>query len=122
MKETLNEVSFVETERIRDIISQKRAMAEQSVTGNGHSLAMTAACSGMSPIAELNHKLSGLEAVKELRRLDKALSDNASLLSLTRQLEKLHEKFRNVPIDLLLIAEETNLKEMSAKIPELWNI
>ena len=120
MTETINEVSFVETDRIRDIISQKRAMAEQSVTGNGHSLAMIAACAGMSPVAELNHKLSGLEATKELRRLDKTLSDNATLLSLTKELKTLHEKFRNIPIDLLLIAEETNLKEMMTKIPELW--
>ncbi len=122
MAETINKVSFDETERIKDIISQKRALAEQAVIGNGHMLAMTAACSGMSPIAAINHELSGLEAAKELRELDKKLEDNAALLSLAKQLKCLHENFQDSPIELLVIAESPILKEMSNNLLDLWKL
>src|SRR5690606_18591421 len=42
MRDTLHTVRFTETSRIRDLVNQQRARRDQSITGNGHSLAMTA--------------------------------------------------------------------------------
>ncbi len=51
MHDTRQQVRFDEADRIRDLVSQQRARREQAITGNGHGLAMAAACAGMSPLA-----------------------------------------------------------------------
>ena len=67
MSETLNTLRFDEHERIRDIISQRRVSRERSVTGSGHTLAMTAASAGMGPVAKIAHQFGGLEAIRLLK-------------------------------------------------------
>ncbi|KJS08299.1 MAG: peptidase M16, partial [Gammaproteobacteria bacterium BRH_c0] len=52
MQETLSAVRFDELDRIHDLVSQSRARRDSSITGNGHSLAMTAAARGISPGAQ----------------------------------------------------------------------
>src|SRR5690606_13603888 len=42
MQQTLEQVRFDELSRIRELIAQARARREQSITGNGHGLAMNA--------------------------------------------------------------------------------
>ena len=66
MVDTLDAVRWDELTRIRELMAQDRARAEQAVTGNGHGLAMLAASSGMSPVAALNHRLRGLEGIHRL--------------------------------------------------------
>ena len=51
------QAQHVFTPRIQELITQARARREQSITGHGHSLAMTAASAGMSPSAKLSHQL-----------------------------------------------------------------
>ncbi|MCK4704298.1 MAG: insulinase family protein, partial [Gammaproteobacteria bacterium] len=72
MRDTMNTVRFDEHDRIKDLISQKRASRERSVTPCGHTLAMTAAASGMSPVAALSHRFSGLEGIRFIKQLDDA--------------------------------------------------
>src|SRR5690606_19266652 len=67
MQQTLQQARFDELPRIRELIAQARARREQSITGNGHSLAMSAACAGMSPSAKLSHELSGLVGIAALK-------------------------------------------------------
>src|SRR5690625_6462959 len=49
IKATVEQVRFDELPRLRELIAQIRARREQSITGNGHSLAMAAASAGMAP-------------------------------------------------------------------------
>ncbi len=106
MYETLNNVRFDETSRIRELVAQIRASREQSVTGNGHSLAMIAAASGRCASANISHKLSGLSGIKSLKNLDNGLSENTNLDELCANLGKLHKLIVDAPKRLLLISEK----------------
>ena len=108
--ETLHNVRFDEVGRIRDLISQRRASAEQSVTGNGHGLAMQAASSGMSPVAAMTHRLTGLQGISNLKALDDALKKEAGVSDefvsqLLQKLEALHHKVLSSSSQVLLIGE-----------------
>lgn len=105
--ETLTQVRFDETDRLKDLIAQRRAMAEQSVTGNGHSLAMQAASSGMSPAAALTHRLTGLEGINSLKKLDDALKADGdeAMCELVDRMKALHEQVLASSRQVLLIGE-----------------
>jgi Zn-dependent M16 (insulinase) family peptidase len=119
MHDTLHSVRFDETARMRELISQQRARREQSITGNGHGLAMAAASAGMSPLANINHQLSGLAGIRTLRSLDESLEDPAVLRDLAERLGALHKELTSSPMQLLAIAEEHRLDEVvqSALVP-----
>ena len=59
MMDTLTQAKFNETDRIKELVSQMRARRDQSISGAGHSLAMTAASAGMSALASLYQSQSG---------------------------------------------------------------
>ena len=120
MRDTLEMVSFGETARIADLISQQRARREQSITGSGHALAMTAACAGMSPLARLNHEVSGMAGIKALRQLDDSLRDEATLASFTARLENLHQRMSSLPIQLLTVAEAEKIPTLVSETLDNW--
>ncbi|PLW69013.1 insulinase family protein [Pseudohalioglobus lutimaris] len=118
MADTLHTVRFDETERIRELVSQQRARRDQSVTGNGHGLAMAAACAGMSPLARLNHQLSGLAGIRQLRQLDDSLADSAEASRFAATLAEVHQQVSAMPGQLLAVAEPeamTQVKDAAAK-------
>ena len=106
MKQTLEDARFDEHERIRELIAQKRARREQSVTGSGHSLAMTAASSGMSPAAAFSHRLSGLVGIQYIKQLDDSLAQEESISKLAKKFESIHEKILKAPRQYLAVTEE----------------
>lgn len=110
MSDTLSGARFDELTRIRDLVSQIRARRDQSITGNGHALAMSAACAGMSPLARLGHEQGGLEGIRRMRALDDALADDGELETLAASLSTLHHKLScsGAPF-LCTIADEPNL-------------
>jgi Zn-dependent M16 (insulinase) family peptidase len=120
MHDTLTQATFSEHERLRDLVSQQRARREQAVTSNGHGLAMTAACAGMSPLARLNHELSGLAGLQAVRTLDQALEDTAQQAQFGTQLEALHSKITSQPQHLLAIAEQEQLASVVKAIEHTW--
>jgi hypothetical protein len=120
MYDSLHQVRFDELDRIRDLINQQRARREQSVTNNGHSLAMTAACSGMSPYAKLNHELSGLAGIQTIKTLSASLKDEASLQQLANQLSELHQLITSGYKQLLVVAEEDKQGDCQAALTDLW--
>ncbi len=120
MSDTLYQVRFDELARIRDIVSQQRARREQAVTGNGHGLAMAAASAGMSPLANINHQLSGLAGIKAIRALDEALNSPEELSAFADSLAELHSMVVSQPEQLLLIAEREKLDEVTAAINAGW--
>ena len=120
MRDTLESVRFDETSRIADLISQQRARREQGITGNGHSLAMTAACAGMSPLAKLNHQVSGMAGIKALRALDESLGDPAKLSTFAAELEIIHRQICAMPVQLLTVAESEKIPELTLETANLW--
>ena len=92
MRATLETARIDETGRIRELIAQQRARRAQAITGNGHGLAMAAASAGMSPLANLNHQLSGMNGIKSLRELDDSLQDEHGLQKFASSLEEIHRE------------------------------
>jgi len=112
LQETLLKVSFEEKSRIREIVAQQRAAKENSITGNGHGLAMMAASSGMSPVANLKHQTVGLEGIKKLKALDDAINDEEKLDELVESFKAMHAKIIQSPIKSLLIGEKSSIGPM----------
>jgi Zn-dependent M16 (insulinase) family peptidase len=121
MYDTLHHVRFTETSRLRDLVNQQRARRDQSITGNGHSLAMIAACAGMSPLARLHHHQSGLAGIRALRVLDDSLVNDQGLQDFADQLEGLHENLVSTPMQFLVIAENHRLEEVTQTASDIWS-
>jgi len=120
MRDTLEKARFDELDRIRELVSQQRARREQAVTGNGHGLAMAAASAGMSPVAQINHRLSGLAGIRSSKQLDDALADKAELGRFAAELAELHGAALSNPSQLLAIAEGEHLPEVVAAMEKAW--
>jgi presequence protease len=105
MQGTLEQVRFDELPRIRELIAQTRARREASVTGSGHSLAMTAASSGTSPGAKLTHQWGGLEGIRQIKQLDTSLNNEGELASLAEQLAEMHQLVLTAPREFLVVGE-----------------
>jgi hypothetical protein len=113
-------VRFDELGRIRELMAQMRASREQSITGNGHALAMRAASAGMSPSAALKQRLSGLEGIRGLKTLDDGLEDPAVLKTLAEKMATLHAAIQASPGQFLLIGEAESLAELQSDCETLW--
>lgn len=121
MRDTLEQPRFDETDRLRELVSQQRARREQSITGNGHGLAMTAATAGYSPAAKLSHQLSGLAGIQTIKSLDDALQDNTALQTFAKQLSELHRHLHSNSHQILHIAEAERLEELTATSSTVWD-
>ncbi len=120
MQATLQQVRFDEYDRLRELIAQKRARAEQSVTGHGHSLAMTLASAGMSPAAKLAHQLGGLAGIAELKNLDNTLDDNDNLMAFANGLAQIHALMSHSPKQFLIVGEDEHLDVYRTTLNNLW--
>ncbi len=110
MQESLEDTSFAELTRLRELVSQIRTHRESAIVGNGHSLAMTAASSGLSANAYLSQRWSGVTGLSLLKKLDQSLDSRAELQSLAAQLEEIHQLVLAQPRQYLLVAEEERLE------------
>ncbi|MCP5122043.1 MAG: insulinase family protein [Pseudomonadales bacterium] len=120
MRDTLASVRFDERARIRELINQQRARRDQSITGNGHGLAMAAACAGMSGLARLNHELSGLAGIRSLRVLDDSLQDESALAEFADTLAGLHQRALAMPRQLLVVAEDHRTADLATLAVQAW--
>jgi len=121
MQQTLQAVRFDERPRLHELLNQQRASREQSVTNSGHMLAMSAASSGMSPAAALDHQLNGLAGIQFVKTLDNSLSNNDNLIHYASKLSELHQLILAAPKQLLLIAEAHKLADCQQSITQLWS-
>jgi Zn-dependent M16 (insulinase) family peptidase len=120
MLQTFESVRFDEHDRIREIISQRRARREQSVTGNGHTLAMTAASSGMSPVASLGHRFNGLEGIRILKALDDA-NKQEGVGDLADQFARIHQRLLAAPRTFMMIGEDEKLDSLVDGFEQIWS-
>jgi len=111
---------FDEHGRVREIIAQLRARREQSVTGAGHQLAMTAAASGIGSVAALQHRIRGLQGIQWLKKLDDSLSDNRALERVCTRLAALHEQIVNAERRFLLVGEAERRAQLLGDANDCW--
>jgi len=121
VRQTVENVRFDEPKRIRELISQKRARVELSITSSGHSYAMSAASSSISSTANIGFRQQGLIAIKNLQRLDDALKDDNKLELLLSQLKALHQDLIAQNWQMLLIGEQENQESYIEDIKKFWN-
>ncbi|HEY9052542.1 MAG TPA: insulinase family protein [Gammaproteobacteria bacterium] len=120
MQKSLEQVRFDELDRIHELVSQKRARREQSITGQGHSLAMMAASSGMSPAAAISHRLSGLSGIQYIKQLDNGLEKPEKLATLAEKFQALHQQILQAPRQYLLVAEESVSESLKSDLDKYW--
>ena len=120
MLETLNHVRFDEEERVIELITQMRTRRERSVTGSGHSLAMSAAASGLSPVALLSHQFSGLAGIKSLKALDDSHTDKSSIKHTLKLFASIHEKIKASARSYMLTLESDKVDECVNSFESVW--
>ncbi|MBC6428540.1 MAG: insulinase family protein [Cellvibrionales bacterium] len=113
---TIEDLRIAERDRIREIIAQSRAAAENSVTDNGHALAMLAAAQHASPTAAIAHQTHGLAGIRRLKEWDDRMDRAAALDELLQQLAQLHQKLARAPRQILLISEPAELPSYQTEI------
>jgi Predicted Zn-dependent peptidases, insulinase-like len=110
--ETVHKARFDELPRLRELISQLCAQRESAVTDHGHTLAMSAASSGMGPCGMLAHRWGGLLGLRALKALDEALKEEARLRAFAAQLEHIRDAIASVPRQALVVSEEPQQPEI----------
>jgi Zn-dependent M16 (insulinase) family peptidase len=102
---TLEKPRFNELSRIKEIIEQKQARQETSITGIGQKLAMVAASRGISPTGSLAHQWEGLGSIIETKRLNNETIKKQFLVNLGDKLSELHQRILFMPRKHLIIGE-----------------
>lgn len=123
MRDTLLNARFDERQRVTELIAQARAGREQSLTHNGHVLAMQAASAGIGAIPQLNHQLNGLGGLQFLRALDQSLSAESTstpLDQLLACLQTLHQRLLQTDKQWLLIGEDQYHRQYISAIKTAW--
>ena len=119
MHATLQDLRFDEHSRVRELVAHARARSENSVTGNGHSLAMGAAAQHSSPSAMLSYRTGGLEGIHSLKKLDQSLESEQELGALMERLQRLHQRILSMPRELLVIGEQQELAAYQANMQQM---
>lgn len=122
MHKTISGARFDEVARIKELVSQMRINREQRLTGNGHALAMSAACAGMSGAAKITHQLSGLAATQMIKTLDEALEDPQELQKLSDTLHSIHKKTIRSPYQILVVGEPSQLHTLESNLAGLTHL
>ena len=121
MLDTLTKARFDEGSRIKELIAQRRARRQQSITGQGHSLAMTAATAGQSGLAAQQEAWGGMSGIQAIIALDDQLkSDPEALPALQQNLTALHQKLLTTNKQILCVAEEHHQVTLQQQLAPLW--
>ena len=120
LNETFITPNFREKARVREIVKHMRVRREGGITGSGHTLAMTAAASYLRPVSRLNHELTGLAGIEQLKRLDSDLDDDARLEQLVVELEALQSYVMAGQPRLLVVCDGAELNTTSKQVEQSW--
>lgn len=118
--QTLNAVRFDEDDRLVELITQMRSRRERSVTGSGHTLAMSAAASGLSPVAKLNHQFGGLLGIKSLKALDDSHKEKDAIKHTAKLFSSIHEKIKAAAKSYMLTVEPHKVDETIREFEQVW--
>ena len=120
LNETFVTPDFRETARVREIVKHMRVRREGGITSSGHTLAMTAASSYLRPVSRLNHQLTGLAGIEQLKGLDSALDDEARLEQLIVDLESLQSIVLGGQPRLLVVCDRAELASANQRVEQVW--
>lgn len=120
MAETLHECRFDELERLRELVDQVLSRREQSITSQGHGLAMGAASARLSPLAWHGYNSAGLEGIRQLKALAQSLRARDALAAFAASLHALHGKLLQGSARMLVVAEEAELDVLGDAIRRTW--
>lgn len=120
MRETLESVNFDEHSRIKEIITQYKARKENSISGNGHGYAMQAASAGMSPIARLNQKMTGLDSVQTLRDWHDKIQQDSGIEELAELFSAIRNKLMTTQWIPLLVADPEHIETLCRDLQASW--
>ncbi len=121
LTQVFKDTRFDELDRIKDLVAQVRLGKEQSVTSNGHALAMLAASSKMSPTSMISHALGGLSSIQAVRGLDESLKDDSELENLSKRFQTLHKKILAMPKQFLVVSEEKVMEQVQSLLSQGWS-
>lgn len=120
MHEIVEQPRYDELDHLRELVAQERARLDQSITGQGHSLAMMAASSGMNPAALLSHQVGGLAGIRAIKDLDHHLNEAHHLQTLSEDLANLSATLRSGSRQFLVVAEQDATASSAAHLDTLW--
>ncbi|MCG8535583.1 MAG: insulinase family protein [Pseudomonadales bacterium] len=120
MHQIIEQPRYDELEHLRELVAQQRARLDQSITGQGHSLAMMAACSGMNASAHLSHQVGGLAGICAIKDLDHRLNDANNLTSLGEHLQSLSDTVKQGKRQFLVVAEQDTTESIMQYQDTLW--
>lgn len=120
LSDSFRAVRFDEQHRLADLVEQICARKENSITGSGHSLAMSLASSRMSPAAQLRHESGGLLGIKRLKTLRDSMQSDEARRELLEKMQNIHAKIIQAPIRFLLIGEASAQHTMLDDIEHCW--
>ena len=120
LAETIDGVRFDEEQRITELIEQITTRKLSSITGSGHSLAMSAASSGYSPTAQMNHQTSGLAGLIKLKNIREQLKKPVERAALLARFRDLHTLITSADRQFLLIGEPEYEEALASPIAHTW--
>ena len=118
---TIRDLRFDEGRRLKELVEQIMARKENSITSQGHSLAMSLACSRMSPAALLAHNTGGLESIRRLRELARDIPETAAQQDLLARFARLHQRIIGSERQFLLIAEPEYRERLLDDLATTWS-
>lgn len=120
MEDTLCKANFMDPIRIKDLIAQSLGRKEQSISGQGHSLAMSIASSGISAVTHLSNEVSGLPMLLRLREMMVSCADPVYLEGLCKKFQSLYEKLNSQKSDYFIISDDEHLDSLKHVLIENW--
>lgn len=119
--QTHHQLQFNEADRIAELIAQDLSHQEQSITGSGHSFAMSSASADLSKMAALRYQMHGLKGFQNLKQLNHSLSkDQERVAKLTQELTQLHQVLLSAPTQLVTISEADQWQEIANSLNKHW--
>ena len=116
MSDTLAHPKFTEHKRLKELVSQRTQRRLNSITGSGHSLAMSAAAAAHDPLANLHDYLSGLRSTQALKALNEKLNSKSELEAFAEKLGNIHTQLCAGSWRHLVIGEEQHMSTLAAQL------
>jgi len=74
----------------------------------------------LSPLARLNHQLSGLAGIRAIRELDDSLQDEQVLTAFSDTLSDIHARITGMPLELMTVAEGHRIEDIASRALNVW--
>lgn len=120
VKDQFISVRFDEIPRLQELLEQSRQRTLQSISGRGHSLALTAANAGYHALASFNMDMSGLSFIQKVKA--QGQTTEALAAQTGERLKVLHEKIITQPQHLCLIGGEHSIGQWVKDIDQHWQL